>query len=60
MQGKASGVVVVAIDLPTESSSPPNGGFFIPLPRIGDSFLSQFSDGMCIGANASISYTQPN
>jgi len=47
--GKAEGVAVVAINLPTESSSPPNGGFLMLLPRMGDSFLSQFSDGMCIG-----------
>ena len=34
-KGKAGGVVVVAIDLPTESSSPPNGGFLIPSPKWG-------------------------
>ena len=29
----------------------------MPLPCMGDSFLTQLSDGMCIGANASISHT---
>ena len=29
----------------------------MPLPCMGDSYLSQLSDGMSIGANASISHT---
>ena len=29
----------------------------MPLPCMGDSSLSQLSDGMCIGANASVSHT---
>ena len=29
----------------------------MPLPCMGDSFLTQLNDGMCIGANASISHT---
>ena len=36
---------------------PPNGGFFMLLPCMGDSYLDQLSDGMSIGANASISHT---
>ena len=48
MKGKAGGVVVVAIDLPTKSSSPPNGGFLMLLPRMGDSLLMDCGDGVFV------------
>ena len=51
MKGKAGGVVVVAIDLSTDQSSPPNGGDLMSLPRMGDSLLMDCGDGVFVESN---------
>ena len=50
------GFPVQLINIPTHflqllmgKASPPNGGFLMPLPRMGDSLLLDCSDGVCTG-----------
>ena len=57
--GKAGGVVVVAIDLPTDQSSPPNGGFLMPSPKWGIHSLIS-SAKVCVSEQMLRFHTQPN